>query len=169
MMKGFIEIADGLWYEEATGKPWSTRVMGTGATNGKLKQLTWRDSNGYYNVIIKGTTKRLWHRLVFEYFNGPIPDGMDIDHINNKRDDNRIENLQLLSHKENCRCSLKNSNNTSGKPGVGWHKKAKKWVGGIVVDGKRKHLGYFTDKESAYQVYLKAKIKYHGQESIRCL
>ena len=167
-MKGFIEIKPGLWYEESTGLPWSTRVQRSGATNGKLKQLTYRNSNGYYIAVIKGTKQR-WHRLVFEYFNGPIPDGMEIDHINNKRDDNRIENLQLLSHKENCRCSLKNSNNTSGKPGVSWDKANKKWRASIKVNGKRKHLGRFTDKESAYQAYLKEKIKYHGQESIRSL
>ena len=168
-MKGFIEIKPGLWYEEATGLPWSTRVPRSRATNGKLRQLTWRNSKGYYMAAVKGTTVQLWHRLVFEYFNGPIPDGMDIDHINNKRDDNRISNLQLLSHKENSRCRLKQSNNTSGLAGVCWLKRIKKWVGQIRVDGKTKHLGCFTDKESAYQAYLKAKIKYHGQESIRCL
>lgn len=39
--------------------------------------------------------KRL-HRKVWEYHNGPIPDGYDVHHINGDRSDNDIENLQLL-------------------------------------------------------------------------
>lgn len=41
------------------------------------------------------------HRLVYEAFNGPIPEGLQVDHINGIRDDNRLENLRLLTHKEN--------------------------------------------------------------------
>ena len=41
------------------------------------------------------------HRLVYETFIGKIPDGMEIDHINAIRDDNRIENLRAVTHKEN--------------------------------------------------------------------
>jgi hypothetical protein len=42
------------------------------------------------------------HKLVYETFVGEIPQGYEIDHINTIRDDNRIENLRLVSHKENC-------------------------------------------------------------------
>lgn len=41
------------------------------------------------------------HRLIWEHVNGPIPKGMHIDHINGVRDDNRIENLRLVTPKEN--------------------------------------------------------------------
>ncbi len=41
------------------------------------------------------------HRKVWEEHNGDIPDGMEVDHINNNKTDNRIENLQLLSVKQN--------------------------------------------------------------------
>jgi hypothetical protein len=41
------------------------------------------------------------HRLIYEAFNGTIPKNMVIDHINNDRLDNRIDNLQLLTNKEN--------------------------------------------------------------------
>lgn len=41
------------------------------------------------------------HRLVWETFNGPIPDGYEINHKNEIRNDNRLENLELLTHKEN--------------------------------------------------------------------
>ena len=41
------------------------------------------------------------HRLVWEAFNGEIPEGMEIDHINTIRDDNRLENLRCVTPKEN--------------------------------------------------------------------
>ena len=166
IMNGFIEIYPGLFYEEATGLPWSTRVPGTGENNGDLKRITSKNSAGYYNVKINGKNKQ-YHRVIWEHFNGPIPTNMDIDHINNMRDDNRIENLQLLSHKDNSRSRLKNKNNTSGYPGVSWFKPTKKWQAQIQVDGKNKHLGYFDSPETAHQAYLQAKIKYHGIDSIR--
>ena len=60
--------------------------------------------NGYYII---GLTKQsilktyLVHRLVFEAFNGPIPEGYEINHINEKKFDNRLENLNLMTHREN--------------------------------------------------------------------
>ena len=41
------------------------------------------------------------HRFVYEVFKGPIPRCFEIDHINNLKFDNRIKNLQLLTHKQN--------------------------------------------------------------------
>ena len=46
------------------------------------------------------------HRLVYETFVGEIPQECEIDHINTIRDDNRIENLRCVPHKENCNNSL---------------------------------------------------------------
>lgn len=43
----------------------------------------------------------LVHRLVWELFNGPIPQGFEIDHINAVKDDNRLVNLRLVTHSEN--------------------------------------------------------------------
>ena len=41
------------------------------------------------------------HRMVYETFVGEIPQGYEIDHINTIRDDNRLENLRIVTHKEN--------------------------------------------------------------------
>ena len=41
------------------------------------------------------------HRFVFEVFKGQIPRCFEVDHINNIKTDNRIKNLQLLTHKQN--------------------------------------------------------------------
>ena len=41
------------------------------------------------------------HRFVYEVFKGPITRYFEIDHVNNVKTDNRIKNLQLLTHKQN--------------------------------------------------------------------
>ncbi|MGL4584042.1 MAG: HNH endonuclease signature motif containing protein [Flavobacterium sp.] len=41
------------------------------------------------------------HTIVWETFNGKIPEGYEIDHINNNRLDCRLDNLQLLTHADN--------------------------------------------------------------------
>ena len=45
----------------------------------------------------------LVHRLVYTAFNSPIPDGMQIDHANTVRDDNRLSNLRCVTPSENHR------------------------------------------------------------------
>ena len=58
------------------------------------------------NLFINGKQSQpLAHRVVYESFFGPIPHGMEINHKNGKRCDNRPENLELLSHAENVRYS----------------------------------------------------------------
>lgn len=55
--------------------------------------------DGYLIAGIGGTHVRL-HRLVYEAEHGPIPAGMEVDHMNRDRRDNRIENLTLATKRE---------------------------------------------------------------------
>jgi hypothetical protein len=56
----------------------------------------------YIHISIKGFHKSLrLSRFVYECFNGSIPVGLDIDHINNIRNDNRIINLLAINHPDN--------------------------------------------------------------------
>lgn len=57
--------------------------------------------NGYIYLGF-GHKKFLAHRLVWEVFKGEIPEGMEIDHKNSEKYDNRLCNLRLCSHKDNC-------------------------------------------------------------------
>jgi hypothetical protein len=54
-----------------------------------------------YTFIGLNYTDYLAHRLAWVYVNGEIPDGLFIDHINGKRNDNRIENLRLATPMQN--------------------------------------------------------------------
>lgn len=61
----------------------------------------YRTSNGYLRVRVGSTHYRI-HRLIWKLAYGEDPsEGMDIDHINQDRTDNRIKNLRLVSRKEN--------------------------------------------------------------------
>jgi len=46
-------------------------------------------------------TKVAVHRAMWEAFVGPIPAGMEINHKNLDRADNRLDNFELLTHREN--------------------------------------------------------------------
>lgn len=59
-----------------------------------------KTKTGYITIATKIGSKCL-HRIVYETFVGPIPQGYHIDHINNIRNDNRLENLQALTALEN--------------------------------------------------------------------
>ena len=61
-----------------------------------------RYPSGYRHITFAGKRYPA-SRLVWNTFNGDIPEGMEIDHINTVRDDNRLSNLRLVTHKENCR------------------------------------------------------------------
>lgn len=68
-----------------------------------LKNVKQLDGYEIINLCCDGKPKKLLvHRLVWETFNGPIPEGMEIDHINTIRDDNRLDNLRVVTPKENC-------------------------------------------------------------------
>jgi len=57
------------------------------------------------------------HKLVYETFNGEIPQGYEIDHINTIRTDNRLENLRCVTHKENCNNHLTRKHYSEAKKG----------------------------------------------------
>ena len=111
-------------------------------------------TNGYIQVMVDG--KPVYeHRLIWESANGPIPKGMQIDHINRIRDDNRLENLRLVTPQQN-------HFNRSGVKGFRWEKQRKKWSAYIYLNGKMKNLGRFACMLDARAAYLRAKQEYHA-------
>ena len=60
--------------------------------------------NGYYQVVLwKESTQKHYfvHRLVWEAFNGKIPEGIEVNHIDENPLNNKLENLNLLTHTDN--------------------------------------------------------------------
>lgn len=90
-------------------------------------------NNGY--IVVKINQKRYTaHRIIWEMTFGKIPNGMEVDHINHCRGDNRIENLRLVTRTENRKNSSKYVNNKSGINGVRWCSIRNKWHAQIQVN-----------------------------------
>jgi len=94
-------------------------------------------SNGYMVVGVSGS-KFMVHRLVWEYFNGPIPEGCEIDHINGCRADNRIENLRLATRSQNSMNHKMHTTNSTGFKNIGTRTRGKciEYVARIRAGGK---------------------------------
>lgn len=171
--KKYIEISPGYFYEFKSGLPYTNRVVvkntGTYGTHveftNTIRKCVRIHDDGYMVVSIDSKNIK-WHRLVYEYFKSSIPNDMFCDHIDNNRENNKISNLQLLSKLDNARKRMISKNNTSGCAGVSYDSINRKWKAQICVDYKTINLGRFIMKEEAYQAYLDAKIKLHGEFSI---
>ena len=112
------------------------------------------DDQGYFRCRINNKVFR-YHRII-----GMVYLGLDInnkkeiiDHKNRIQTDNRVENLQIVDNQ-------KNAFNRSAK-GCCFHKRIKKWIAQITVNGNTIHLGYFDTEEEAHQAYLNAKLIHH--------
>ena len=96
------------------------------------------------------------HQLVAMAFLNHKPCGMKlvVDHINGIKTDNRPENLQLLTNRENA--YRIQGNNTSSYKGVCWDERSKRWRSVIRIEKQKKHLGYFKCEIKAHLAYQKA-------------
>jgi hypothetical protein len=118
------------------------------------------NANGNY-------TFKTIHKLVAEAFLNHKPDGTHkivVDHINNNRTDNRAENLQLISQRENASKDVKNK--TSKFTGVHITKKGE-IKAQIFCNGKNLSLGNFKTEEEASEYYQNAvKAIYNGEDIV---
>ncbi|WP_201289399.1 HNH endonuclease signature motif containing protein [Escherichia coli] len=114
-------------------------------------------SKGYKRVSLKGRTYKV-HRIIWEMHNGPIPEGMYIDHIDHNKINNAIWNLRLVTTKGNSHNLPLYCNNKTGYRGVYIEKG--KYRAYIKVDGKSIHLGNFDDIEEAIRCRILNEMKY---------
>ena len=143
-------LRDIMDYNPLTGSFIQRKTRG-GFEAGRI--LGFRRSDGYVQIKVNGRAF-LAHRLAWLWCHGewPLAD-KDIDHINNDRSDNRIENLRLATRTQNCANGKTRRTNKSGHPGVFYlvrkDGRSPRWEASIAVAGKRRRLGFFKDKEAA--------------------
>lgn len=113
-----------------------------------------QSSEGYWQVRLQGRSYTL-SRVIWEMHNGPIEDGLEIDHEDRNKNNNHIENLRKVTH------SINNHNrivpNKNGLPGV--YMEGDTFVVRIQHLGVRRYVGRFATAEEASAAYETAKSK----------
>lgn len=123
----------------------------------KIKWFTWYehvDQTGYHTVQTKynNTHIKMSHLLGYKNY----------DHIDRNPLNNRRCNFREATYADNARNRTIQRNNTSKIIGVTLDKYGS-WVARIQVNGERKYLGYFQNKEDAIKARLNAEVKYYGE------
>ena len=116
------------------------------------KYFTWyQNTDGYITTVInqKDISIRLYlHILVMNAINSD----KIIDHINNKKQDNRKQNLRFVTYTEN-RMNIPVSQNKKSKLPKGITLKDGKYQVRIGYMNKQLYLGRYTNLEEAVKVY----------------
>lgn len=113
----------------------------------KVKDYKWSLSKIGYSIT--ENKKRIYlHQLILGK-----KEGLEIDHINHNKLDNRKQNLWHCTHSQN----LMNRKNVKG---YSWNKKKKKWEVYIHLNRKKINLGCFTNEQDAIKARRIAKEKY---------
>jgi HNH endonuclease len=105
-----------------------------------------RDANGKRSSI-------LLHRLLLDF-----PAGLEVDHINGNRLDNRRENLRVVTSQQNSMNQRKTRGGSRFK-GVAWAKKSNAWRAAIKAEGVHHVLGFFTNESAAAVAYNLAALR----------
>ena len=103
------------------------------------------NGTGYMRIMLSkdGLRKEYYvHRLVMEAFVGK--NSLHINHKNGIRDDNRLENLEYVTIREN-----QHKRNLNRTLPLGVQKVRNKYRAIIGINGKNVHLGYFDTAENA--------------------
>lgn len=125
----------------------------------KIVKSTPNDAYGYCTVSVNGKTLK-YHRIIWILNYGTISREMQIDHINGDRSDNRLENLRLVTNRQN---QQNRDIHRNGKlVGAVFHKQTKKWNAQTMINGKSMSLGYFDTEREAHAKY----VKYHMTNNI---
>ena len=123
----------------------------------KIKEYYWVINNKGY-VITGGANNSnlLMHRLILN-----VLDDQEVDHINHNTNDNRKENLRIVTRSQNQMNASLRSNNTSGVTGVYFDNTYGYWVSKIQQDV----LGHFANFDDAVKVRKEAEKIYFGEYS----
>ena len=100
-------------------------------------------------------------RVAWELVNGPIPEGLFVDHMDTNPINNKLSNLRLATKRQNAQNTGKRKDNTSGFKGVQLTKQGR-YRSKININGRQQYLGTFDRPEDAHSAYEVAAMKHFG-------
>ncbi len=120
------------------------------------------DGRGYVQYILcdnRVRTNHKGHHLVWDNFGQGDRDGriINVDHIDDDKRNNHIDNLQLLTNRDNLAKGMKKVNKSSQYTGVYKPKNSSKFHAYITINKKHIFLGSFDYEYDAHLAYQKAK------------
>lgn len=126
------------------------------ARNKEMILSSAKQPNGYTMVCLhknKCHKNHTVHKLVAQSFidKDYVEKKLTCDHINHIRDDNRLENLRVVTYRENN--SNRKGSGTSIFTGVCFYKRVGKYIAFINIKGVNKYLGYFDCELEASKYY----------------
>ena len=130
----------------------------------KTGVFTWRVQRGrkkagevagvcdHYGYVVIRIDHKLYkaHRLAWLYVHGVWP-ANGLDHINQKKADNRIANLRDVSHSDNMLNAKVRYDSKSGVTGVRWVTERNCWAASIKIGYRHHTLGRFKSFEAAVE------------------
>ncbi len=154
--EGYYQVSNQGRVKSLERKVWSSRGFHLNLREKLLTQST--DSGGYTNVSLSknGNHKTFKvHKLVAIAFLNHTPSRYKIvvDHIDNNKLNNNLNNLQLTSARINV--SKDRNGGTSEYTGVSWCSNRKRWVAKIMIKGRSKFLGSSVYEIEASQMYFR--------------
>ena len=147
-------------YDSETGKIYWKKQSGRRGVPGK--EAGHANRAGYIEIRLSKKTY-LAHRIAWALFHETTEVPPMLDHINNCRADNRIENLRPATAQQNSRNRKPKKTGTSQLKGVSWYSRHQKWQAQIRHEGKAIHLGYYNSQEEAHNVYREAALRLHSE------
>lgn len=125
----------------------------------QVKEYTWAYNRPRDYIFCTGLSQMQLSRFLMG-----CPPGLEVDHINHNRLDNRRCNLRIASHRQNCANTRPQLKNKSGYKGVSFCKQTGKWKAFCKTeDGKSTTLGRFDSKQEAAVLRDYISYKMHGE------
>jgi len=119
---------------------------------GKCRVLKpWLNGRGYPSITIDKKSYTIHFIMAMVFLNRNNDSDLVVDHIDNDRTNNKLENLQLISQRENASKDV--FNKTSKYTGVCWNKRAGKWYAQIRYNNETIYLGLFNCELKAAKAY----------------
>jgi len=138
-------------------------IAKVGSRDGCWKWTAFVDKAGYARIGLGRNQVLYGHRVSYELYVGPIPDGMEIDHKCRNRSCVNPDHLQPVSRKRNAENlnGANASNKSSGVRNVYLHKPSGRWYVRIGHNNTSVYGGYFDTVDAAEMAAIAIRNEIH--------